>query len=71
MDHRYIDGLDVPPWCRKVVEKYSDDLKNFIGMRCGLPVFSGTQGVANPTTEGLVGYGQYIQLGRFTQTIQK
>ena len=33
-------------------------------MRCGLPVFSGTQGVTNPTTKGLVGYGQYIQLGQ-------
>ena len=61
---RYIDGLDVSPRYRKVVEKYSDDLKNFIGMRCGLPVFSGTQGVTNPTTKGLVGYGQYIQLGQ-------
>ena len=56
--------MDVPPRYRKVVEKYSDGLKNFIGMRCGLPVFSGTQGVTNPTTKGLVGYGQYIQLGQ-------
>lgn len=60
---RYIDGLDVPKQYERIVED-SDDLKNFIGMRCGLPVFSGTQGVTNPTTEGLVGYGQYIQLGQ-------
>ena len=60
---RYIDELDVPPRYEGIVED-SDDLKNFIGMRCGLPVFSGTQGVTNPTTEGLVGYGQYIQLGQ-------
>jgi hypothetical protein len=60
---KYLDDLNVPPRYTKIVEKHSDDLKNFVGMRCGVPIFSGTQEVTNPTTKELVGYGQYLQLG--------
>ena len=60
---KYLDDLNVPPRYTEIVEKHSDDLKNFVGMRCGVPIFSGTQEVTNPTTKELVGYGQYLQLG--------
>ena len=61
---KYLDDLNVPPRYTKIVEKHSDDLKNFVGMRCGVPIFSGSQEVTNPTTKEPVGYGQYIQLGQ-------
>ena len=61
---KYLDDLNVPPRYTKIVEKHSDDLKNFVGMRCGVPIFSGTQEVTNPTTKEPVGYAQYIQLGQ-------
>ena len=66
---KYLDDLNVPPRYTKIVEKHSDDLKNFVGMRCGVPIFSGTQEVTNPATKELVGYGQYIQLGQNLVTI--
>lgn len=61
---KYLDGLDVPPRYTGIVEKHSDDLNNFVGMRCGVPIFSGAQEVTNPTTKEPVGYAQYIQLGQ-------
>ena len=61
---KYLDDLNVPPRYTKIVEKHSDDLKNFVGMRCGVPIFSGAQEVTNPTTKEPVGYAQYIQLGQ-------
>ena len=61
---KYLDDLNVPPRYTKIVEKHSDDLKNFVGMRCGVPIFSGSQEVTNPTTKEPVGYAQYIQLGQ-------
>ena len=61
---KYLDGLDIPPRYTEIVEKHSDDLKNFVGMRCGVPIFSGAQEVTNPTTKEPVGYAQYIQLGQ-------
>ena len=61
---KYLDGLDIPPRYTGIVEKHSDDLKNFVGMRCGVPIFSGAQEVTNPTTKEPVGYAQYIQLGQ-------
>ena len=66
---KYLDDLNVPPRYTKIVEKHSDDLKNFIGMRCGVPIFSGSQEVTNPTTKEPVGYAQYIQLGQNPVTI--
>lgn len=66
---KYLDDLNVPPRYTKIVEKHSDDLKNFVGMRCGVPIFSGSQEVTNPTTKEPVGYAQYIQLGQNPVTI--
>ena len=66
---KYLDDLNVPPRYTKIVEKHSDDLKNFVGMRCGVPIFSGAQEVTNPTTKEPVGYAQYIQLGQNPVTI--
>jgi hypothetical protein len=66
---KYLDDLNVPPRYTGIVEKHSDDLKNFVGMRCGVPIFSGTQEVTNPTTKEPVGYAQYIQLGQNPVTI--
>ena len=66
---KYLDDLNVPPRYTKIVEKHSDDLKNFVGMRCGVPIFSGSQEVTNPTPKEPVEYAQYIQLGQNPVTI--
>lgn len=68
---KYLDGLDVPPRYTGIVEKHSDDLKNFVGMRCGVPIFSGAQEVTNPTTKEPVGYAQYIQLGQNPVVVER
>lgn len=68
---KYLDDLNVPPRYTKIVEKHSDDLKNFVGMRCGVPIFSGAQEVTNPTTKEPVGYAQYIQLGQNPVVVER
>lgn len=62
---RYIDGLDVPPRYRQIVEGYRGEaLGNFVGSYCGYPVFSRSQKVIHPTTGEVIGYSNDIQIGR-------
>lgn len=61
---RYIDGMDVSPRYKEIVEEFRDgDLGNFVGSYCGHPVFSGSQEIINPTTSEVVGYSSDIQVG--------
>ena len=65
MDHRYIDGLDVPPRYEEIVGEFRNgDLGNFVGSYCGYPVFSRSQKVIHPTTGEVIGYSNDIQIGR-------
>ena len=62
---RYIDGMDVSPRYKEIVEEFRDgDLGNFVGSYCGHPVFSGSQEIIHPTSGEVVGYSNDVQVGR-------
>lgn len=66
MDHRYIDELEVSPRYARVVEeeRRGKGFGNFVGLRCGLPIFDGGQeAVVHPETKEIVGYSGSVQIG--------
>lgn len=61
---RYIDGLDLPRRRATIAGEFKDgDLGNFVGIRCGIPVFYSSRTVSHPTTGEIVGYCSAMQIG--------
>ena len=62
---RYIDGLDLPRRRAIIAGEFKDgDLGNFVGIRCGIPVFYSSRETVNHLTTGeIVGYCSAIQIG--------